>query len=103
MLRAELDRLGRAAADYPVAKRVYLAVDDDAERGRRRLGVELDRLYGGFGLTGMEAVAVYGPPGEVEAGLRAVADAGAGMILLNPMFDHAAQMERLAAEVLPGL
>jgi hypothetical protein len=46
-------------------------------------------------------VAVYGPPDTVAAGLRAVAAAGAEMIQLNTMFDHAAQMERLAAEVLP--
>ena len=29
VLRAELERVGRAPAGYPVAKRVYLAVDDD--------------------------------------------------------------------------
>ena len=46
-------------------------------------------------------MAVYGPPDTVAAGLRAVAAAGAEMIQLNTMFDHAAQMERLAAEVLP--
>jgi alkanesulfonate monooxygenase SsuD/methylene tetrahydromethanopterin reductase-like flavin-dependent oxidoreductase (luciferase family) len=32
VLRAELERVGRAPAGYPVAKRVYLAVDDDADR-----------------------------------------------------------------------
>jgi hypothetical protein len=32
-----------------------------------------------------------------------VADAGAEMILLNPFFDAADQMERLAAEVMPEL
>jgi hypothetical protein len=36
-------------------------------------------------------------------GLREVAAAGAGMILLNPLFDDAEQMERLAAEVVPEL
>jgi hypothetical protein len=43
----------------------------------------------------------------VVAGLRAVIDAGAQMILLNPLGDDVAadreQMERLAAEVLPQL
>jgi 2-methylisocitrate lyase-like PEP mutase family enzyme len=37
------------------------------------------------------------------AGLREVADAGAEMILLNPLVDDAEQIERLAAEVIPGL
>ncbi len=103
LLRAELGRTGRDPGSYPIAKRVYLAVDDDAGRARERLAAELDRLYGHFGLQGMEKVAVYGPPDAVAAGLQAVIDAGAEMVLLNPMFDHAAQVERLAAEVLPGL
>ncbi len=36
-------------------------------------------------------------------GLRDVAAAGAELILLNPLFDDAEQMERLAAEVVPQL
>jgi hypothetical protein len=32
-----------------------------------------------------------------------VADAGAELILLNPLFDDAEQMERLAADVIPHL
>jgi hypothetical protein len=36
-------------------------------------------------------------------GLRDVVAAGAGMILLNPLFDQRGQMERLAAEVIPRL
>jgi hypothetical protein len=30
-----------------------------------------------------------------------VADAGAELILLNPLYDAAAQLDRLAAEVVP--
>ena len=48
-------------------------------------------------------VAVWGPPDACARGLREVAEAGAGMILLNPLFDEAGQMERLAAEVVPQL
>jgi hypothetical protein len=36
-------------------------------------------------------------------GLREVAQAGAELILLNPAFDEAEQMERLVAEVMPKL
>jgi hypothetical protein len=32
-----------------------------------------------------------------------VADAGAALILLNPLLDDAHQLERLAAEVIPAL
>ena len=36
-------------------------------------------------------------------GIRAVADAGAELILLNPIVEDAHQLERLAAEVIPAL
>jgi len=36
-------------------------------------------------------------------GLREVAEAGAALILLNPVFDEAEPMERLVAEVMPKL
>ncbi|MET9019549.1 LLM class flavin-dependent oxidoreductase [Actinopolymorpha sp. NPDC004070] len=102
-LRATLAETGRDEKDLPIAKRVYIAVDDDLERGRARIGAALDRLYGYFGLSNLTALAVYGPPEECVRGLRAVADAGAATILLNPMYDDAEQMERLAAEVVPAL
>ncbi len=99
-VRSELDRQGRDSAGFAIAKRVYLTVDDDAGRGRERMAAALHRLYGQADLT---AVAVIGPPDDCARGLRAVADAGAGLILLNPLFDEAGQMERLAAEVIPQL
>ena len=98
-----LGDLGRNAGRFPIAKRVYIGVDDDEERGRRRIAVSLNELYGYFGLGGIEAVGVSGPPDACARGLREVAEAGAELILLNPLFDEAEQMERLAAEVVPQL
>jgi hypothetical protein len=46
---------------------------------------------------------VAGPPDACVQGLREVFDAGAEMILLNPLFDDLQQMERLASEVMPRL
>jgi probable F420-dependent oxidoreductase len=101
-VRDELRRQGRDAAGFPIAKRVYIAVDDDAARARQRMADALVRLYGDFG-KGLLPVAVLGPASACVRGLREVADAGAEMILLNPFFDAADQMERLAAEVMPEL
>jgi alkanesulfonate monooxygenase SsuD/methylene tetrahydromethanopterin reductase-like flavin-dependent oxidoreductase (luciferase family) len=101
-VREELAAQGRDSAGFPVARRVYIAVDD-AERARDGITAALNRIYGFFGRADLTPVSVWGPPDACARGLREVADAGAGMILLNPLFDEAAQMERLAAEVVPQL
>jgi probable F420-dependent oxidoreductase len=98
IVREALDEQGRDPAGFGIAKRVYIAVDDDATRAARNVSAALDRLYG---RTGLASVAVSGPPEACVRGLREVADAGAEMILLTPLFDEAEQMERLAAEVIP--
>ena len=100
-VRAELAARGRDPAGFPIAKRVYIAVDDDAARAREQIGAALDRHYGLAGRRDMTPVTVTGPPADCVRGLREVAGAGAELILLNPMYDDAAQMERLAAEVVP--
>jgi len=103
IVRQALADQRRDPATFPIAKRIYIAVDDDATRARDRIAVALDELYGYFGLRGLAAVAVAGTPDDCVKGVRDVMDAGAEMILFNPMFDDAEQMERLAAEVIPRL
>ena len=100
VLRAALDAAGRDPAGFPVAKRVYIAVDDDAGRAHDRIGAALQQLYSFFHVPDLTPVAVFGPPDACVDGLRHVAASGAELILLNPLFDDAEQMERLAAEVV---
>ena len=76
-------------------------VDDDAERARRRMAAALDDLYGYFGMSGLDAAAIAGSPDDCVRGLSEVAAGGAQLILLNPLFEEAEQMERLAADVVP--
>jgi probable F420-dependent oxidoreductase len=99
IVSAELERQGRDPATFRIAKRVYIHVDDDPARARERVETAITAHYG----RDVPAVAVSGPPTECIAGLRAVADAGAELILLNPLTDDAQQLERLAAEVVPAL
>lgn len=101
VVRELLAETGRDAAGFPIAKRVYIGVDDDAGRAERRMGEALDDFYSSQGRTGLLPVAVHGRPEDCVRGLRAVADAGAELILVNPLYDDAEQMERLAAEVMP--
>jgi probable F420-dependent oxidoreductase len=103
IVREELATQGRDPASFPIAKRVYVAVDDDAERARQRMTAALGRIYGEHKGHDLLQVAVLGPPDTCVRELQAVADAGAGMILFSPLFDEAGQMERLAAQVMPRL
>jgi probable F420-dependent oxidoreductase len=101
VVRTELEEQGRDPSGFGIAKRVYICVDDDPGRARDRMSEALQRLYGYFGLPDLTPVAVFGSVDDCVRGLRDVADAGAELILLNPMFDEPEQMERLAAEVMP--
>lgn len=105
-VRRELDEQGKDATRFTVGKRVYVTVDDDAGRARERVVEGLHRIYG-TGMPGIEDVPVSGTPDDVVRGVREVIDAGAEMILLNPIETTVAgdreQMERLAAEVIPQL
>ena len=100
IVRAELAERDRDPSTFAIAKRVYIHVDDDWARARERIAAALAYHYGRGGL---EAVAVAGPPAACVAGLQEVAQAGAEMILLNPLVDDAEQIERFAAEVIPEL
>lgn len=104
-VRHELAEQGKDPAQFSIGKRVYLMVDDNAATARERVLAGLHRIYGS--MPGIEAVPVSGTPDDVAAGLRDVIDAGAEMILLNPVGPDLAedreQMERLAAEVIPQL
>jgi probable F420-dependent oxidoreductase len=102
-LREVLDENGRDAGAFPVAKRVYITVDDDAARARRRMDAGLERLYASFAFGDLSSVAVAGSPDDCVQGLGAVKDAGAELILLNPLFEDDEQMERLALDVIPHL
>lgn len=105
MIHQELESQGKNAGGFTIGKRVYLMIDDDRDRARARVQAGLHRIYGE--MKGIDAVPVWGTPGEVTAGLREVVEAGAEMILLNPIGEDVAddreQMERLAAEVIPRL
>jgi probable F420-dependent oxidoreductase len=100
VVREELSARGRDPATFRIGKRVYVHVEDDAARGRQRMEDALTRHYGRGGWS--EHI-LAGPPDACAAGIRAMSEAGAQLILLNPLVDEAQQLERLAAEVIPAL
>lgn len=102
-VQAELRSQRRDPAGFTIAKRVYIAVDDNAETARDRIAGALHRRYSYFGLSNLSAVAVAGTVDDCISGLRDIAAAGAHLILLNPLFDELRQMRRLANDVMPYL
>jgi alkanesulfonate monooxygenase SsuD/methylene tetrahydromethanopterin reductase-like flavin-dependent oxidoreductase (luciferase family) len=101
-VRQALADSGRPAADFRIAKRVYIALDENAGRARERINAALEGLYGRR-VADLEAAAVAGTTADCLAELRAVVAAGAELILFTPLFDQAEHAERLAAEVIPQL
>jgi len=101
-VRAALAGQGRQASGFGIAKRVYIAVDEHAGRARRRINDALERLYGRR-VGAIEAAAVAGTRAGCAAELRAVAAAGAELILFTPLFDQGEHAEILASDVIPAL
>ncbi len=104
VVRRQLQEQARTGP-FPIGKRVYLAVRDDAETARAQAISGLRRIYGSMQRVPLMPVA--GTPDQVLAGLRAVRDAGAELIMLNPLgatiAEDRQQLQRLVDDVLPGL
>jgi probable F420-dependent oxidoreductase len=100
VVKEELTAQGREPGTFRIGKRVYVHVEDDAARARQRLEDALERHYGRGGWS--EHI-LAGPAQACAAGIRTVLEAGAELVLLNPLLDDARQLERLAAEVIPEL
>ncbi|MGE0519606.1 MAG: LLM class flavin-dependent oxidoreductase [Candidatus Binatia bacterium] len=96
---AEVHKLAAAAGreTFPIAKRIYLALDRDRSRARTRLRAWFEEFYGTADLADRVAFA-----GEIEALLdtvREVREAGASLIVLNPVFDEERQAEEIGAAI----
>lgn len=102
LVRSALAEAGRDASSFPIAKRVYVEVDDNAGRARERVNAGLASVYGRR-VPAIEAAAAAGTPADVTAAVREIIDAGAGLVLFTPLNDPARHAERIAAEVIPRL
>lgn len=95
LLRAELIERGRPADDYPIAKRIYLAL---GAKSLPRLRDWLAWYYGDAELA--RSVALAGDADTCMAGLAEVVRAGARHLILNFVFDEEQQLEAAAATLL---
>jgi probable F420-dependent oxidoreductase len=101
-VRQALADSSRDAASFPIAKRVYIAIDSDPGRARTRINAALTRVYGRLPAD-IEAAAIAGTTADCIRELHQVTEAGAELILFTPLFDQAEHAEQLAAEVIPQL
>jgi len=99
-IRQCLEEVGRDPRTFPISKRVYIGVDDDKARAGKKME---EWFVFNYGRSNHEQVAVWGPAVECADRLRDVAESGAEMIVLTALFDHAEQLERIAADVAPQL
>ena len=90
-----LEDIKQLPADFPKAKRMYLALGDNLSRLREWFGAFYHKP------EMAEHVAVWGSPQQIADQIVRLRDAGVNYILLNPVFDEEAQMERLCQHVLP--
>lgn len=105
-IRRFLDEEGRDPATLPLSKRVYIAIDGDEARAKRRLDDFFGTRYPWQVQRNPSFVAdicVWGSTARVAEGLARVARIGATTIITNPLWDFEEQLEALATEVIPAV
>lgn len=99
ILRSALEAEGRDPAGYPVSKRVYVAVDDNADRAERRLTDWFGHHYGNREMAAR--VSIWGTAEHCYEQIDAIVDAGAEHLLLNPVFDYDEHLDALQRYTRP--
>jgi len=92
---AFLEDIKQLPPQFPKAKRLYVALGDNLPRLREWFGAFYHKP------EMADQVAVWGSPQQIADEIRLLKIAGVNHVLLNPVFDEEAQMERLAKEVMP--
>jgi alkanesulfonate monooxygenase SsuD/methylene tetrahydromethanopterin reductase-like flavin-dependent oxidoreductase (luciferase family) len=96
-------RVGFGPGEFPIAKRVYIGIDPSSgERARDRMNEALAQVYGAR-VPAIEAAAVTGTVAECVEGVKAVAEAGAEMILFTPLYGNFEHLELIAEQIIPAL
>ena len=94
LLHDALAKEGRDPAAFPISKRVFLSVHENAETARAEVHRWFSEVY--HNPAGTEQGGVYGTPEQVREKLEALAAMGATHLLLNPVARYDEQVEALA-------
>ena len=93
-LRDALEKAGRNPADFPISKRIFVAVDANPAAARAELHRWYTEVYNNP--DGTDASGVHGTPEQVCDRLSEFIAMGANHLLLNPVARHVEQLETLA-------
>lgn len=97
ILKEALAARGRDPANFPISKRIFMAVDERPERARAELLRWFTEVY--RNPSGTDECGIHGTPEQVRERLEQVVAMGANHLLLNPVSHHAEQVEALAEVV----
>jgi probable F420-dependent oxidoreductase len=92
-VREALEQADRDPATFAISKRVYLAIDDDADRAERRLRDWFAHNYRNADMA--TAVSIWGPAEHCYERIDELIDAGAQHLLMNPVFDYSEHIDAL--------
>ncbi len=94
LLKEALAARGRDPENFPISKRIFMAVDDNPTVARRELSRWFTDVY--KNPPGTDASGIHGTPEQVRARLEEVVAMGANHLMLNPVSQYAEQIEALA-------
>jgi probable F420-dependent oxidoreductase len=94
LLRAALAEVGRDPANFPISKRIFMAVDERPAKARAELHRWFTEVY--RDPPGTDASGIHGTPEQVRERLEEVTAMGANHLLLNPVSHYVEQLDALA-------
>jgi probable F420-dependent oxidoreductase len=97
MLHEALAAAGRDPADFPISKRVFMSVHEDASRARAEALRWFSEVYHNPAM--LDANGFYGTPGQAKEYIEEMQALGATHLLLNPITRYEEQLEALAEVV----
>jgi probable F420-dependent oxidoreductase len=97
ILKEALAARGRDPENFPISKRIFMAVDDNPAVARRELNRWFTDVY--HNPAGTDASGIHGTPEQVRARLEEIVAMGANHLMLNPVSCFGEQVEALAEVV----
>jgi probable F420-dependent oxidoreductase len=94
ILKDALAQRGRDPENFPISKRIFMAVDDNPAVARRELDRWFTDVY--HNPPGTDFSGIHGTPEQVRERLEEVVAMGANHLMLNPVSNYVEQTEALA-------